>query len=211
MKKKPASPESRHASVPMRFLSLAMDNLWNLVKLNIVFLISCIPIVTIGPALTALSHLTAQMVRDEEELSFPVKQYIFYFRQSFSRALPMGLLILLLHIVFGGGLLIYGSMMSAGTGYLLPCSCSLLVLLFTWGIGLHLFPMLAQPVEENLLSNAAMHALQHMGKTILAVILMIVLLMIQLMTFPVSLPVTLSLGIALPSLAGSFAYVDTVA
>lgn len=38
---------------------------------------------------------------------------------------------------------------------------------------------------------------------------MIGLLLAQLLTFPVSLPVTLCLGIALPALAGSFAYVDT--
>ncbi len=209
MKKKSAAQKTGQPSVLLRFLSLTVDNLWNLLRLNVVFLVSCIPLVTIGPALAALSHLTAQMVRDNEEISSPVKSYFFYFRQLFFRALPIGLLTLLIHIVFGGGLLIYGSMMGAGTGYLLLCSCSLLVLLLTGGICLHLYPMLAQPNEGNLLANAATHALQRMGRTVIAVLIMIGLLLAQLLTFPVSLPVTLCLGIALPALVGSFAYVDT--
>lgn len=210
MKNKAAAPKRKQASLPLRFLSTAMDNLWNLIKLNIVFLISCIPVVTIGPALASLSHITSRMARDGEEISDPVKNYFAYFRQSFSRSVLPGLLTLLIHIVFGGGLLIYGSRMSTGTQYLLLSSCSLLVLLLTWGISIHLYPMLAQETAEKLPAKAAAHALERMGRTVIAVLLMIALVLAQLLSFPVSLPLTLSLGCSLPALIGSFAYADTV-
>ena len=210
MKKKSAAQEPRQQSVPLRFLSLTVDNLWNLTKLNMAFLISCIPLVTIGPALASLSHLTVQLVQDNEEISAPVRSYFSCFRQIFFRALPTGLLTLLIHLVFGGGLLVYGSMMHAGTQYLLLCSCSLLVLLLTWSISLHLYPMLALTDERNLLEQASIRALQHMRRTVIAVLIMIALLLAQLLTFPVSLPLTLCLGIALPAFVGSFAYADSV-
>lgn len=208
MKKNAAAPKRKQVSVPLRFVSTAMDNLWNLIKLNIVFLISCIPIVTIGPALTSMSQVTSQMARDSEEISDPVRSYFLHFRQSFSRSVLPGFFTLLIHIVFGGGLLIYSSRMSAGTQYLLLSACSLLILLLTWGISVHLYPMLSQENEEKLLSKAAIHALERMGRTVIAVLLMIVLLLAQLLSFPVSLPLTLSLGFSLPALIGSFAYVD---
>ncbi|MGN1030751.1 MAG: DUF624 domain-containing protein [Butyricicoccaceae bacterium] len=208
MKKKSAEHVPKRVPVPLRFFSTAVDNLWNLIKLNLVFLISCIPIVTIGPALAAMSHITAQMAFDNEEVSAPIQSYLLCFRQSFLRALPAGILTLLIHIVFGSGLLIYGSMMSTGTEYLLLSACSLLVLLLTWGISLHLYPMLAQSRQGHLLTQASIHALERMGRTVLAVLLMIALLLLQFLTFPVSLPITLTLGFSLPALVGSFAYID---
>lgn len=55
--------------------------------LNIIFLITCIPVVTIGPAITALFSVTLQNVRNEG--SGIVKSYFHAFKQSFRCSLAL--------------------------------------------------------------------------------------------------------------------------
>ena len=64
----------------MRFLGRLAD----VMILNIVFLITCLPVVTIGAAWTSLSYVTLKMSRDEE--SYIVKSYFKAFRQNFRQA-----------------------------------------------------------------------------------------------------------------------------
>ena len=45
------------------FFDLLTSQFWDLMKLNIIFIIYCIPIVTIGPAFGALTSITMSMVR----------------------------------------------------------------------------------------------------------------------------------------------------
>ena len=72
----------------MRFLSKLAD----LMILNIVFLITCIPVVTIGAAWTSLYYVTLKMVRDEEGTI--VRSYFHSFRQNFRQATILWLAIL---------------------------------------------------------------------------------------------------------------------
>ena len=46
----------------MQFLNKVADLMW----LNVLTLICCIPIVTVGPALTALHYMALKIARDEE-------------------------------------------------------------------------------------------------------------------------------------------------
>ena len=43
-----------------------MGRVADLIILNLLFLLCCIPIVTIGPAITAMYYVTMKMVRNEE-------------------------------------------------------------------------------------------------------------------------------------------------
>ncbi len=39
----------------------ALGVVWDLIVLNLLFLVCCIPVVTIGPAITALHYVTTKM------------------------------------------------------------------------------------------------------------------------------------------------------
>ena len=77
-----------------RFLGRLAD----IMILNIVFLITCIPIVTIGAAWTSLSYVTLKMSRDEE--SYIVKSYFKAFRQNFRQATVIWILTLAAMLIF---------------------------------------------------------------------------------------------------------------
>lgn len=73
----------------MGFLSRISD----LFILNLIFILTCIPLVTIGPALTALYSVTLKMAKDEE--SYVFKSYISAFRKNFKISFLSWLIILL--------------------------------------------------------------------------------------------------------------------
>lgn len=77
----------------------ALGKLADLTILNIVFLICCLPIVTIGASLTALNYVTLKMAEGEE--GYIVKSFFKAFRQNFVQSTLMWLILLAVGIVFG--------------------------------------------------------------------------------------------------------------
>ncbi len=62
------------------FMGKAAD----LILLNIIFLICCLPVVTIGASVTAMYYVTLKMVRNEE--SYISRSFFQSFRQNFRQA-----------------------------------------------------------------------------------------------------------------------------
>lgn len=77
----------------MSFLSKVTD----LIILNLLFLLTCIPIITIGPALTALYSITLKMVKDEDSYIF--KNYFLSFKANFKISFLSWLIILVISII----------------------------------------------------------------------------------------------------------------
>lgn len=72
----------------MKALAVAAD----LLVLNILTLLCCLPVVTAGPALTAMNDILIHMVRKEE--GYIIKPYFRSFAANFKKGLVMGLLFL---------------------------------------------------------------------------------------------------------------------
>ena len=70
---------------------LAFGELFALCQLNVVFLLTCLPVVTIGPAWTALTRATLNMVWQRS--SHPVREYLQALRENFRGGLGLGLLL----------------------------------------------------------------------------------------------------------------------
>lgn len=78
----------------MRFMTKVAD----LIVLNILFLVTCLPVFTIGAALTGLYAVTLKMVRDQEGAI--ARSYFRAFRQNFRQATLLWLGVLLLGVIF---------------------------------------------------------------------------------------------------------------
>lgn len=71
-------------------LGTFLRNLWDLMILNWLCLLCCLPVVTIGPAVCAMLTVTLKLVRGEP--AYPVKDFFRSFRENFRPALLLGLL-----------------------------------------------------------------------------------------------------------------------
>jgi len=150
-------------SLLMRFLTRLAD----MMILNLAFLISCIPVVTVGAAWTALYYVALKMVRDEE--GSILRSYFHSFRQNFRQAT-----VLWLGVLAVVGLLIFDRLILAGMDS--PVAAAMNGGTVILGVALlmvlqYLFPLLSK-FDDSLirtLKNACLLALGELPRTLLMV------------------------------------------
>lgn len=200
-----SSPELRTRKPLGEILS---DDLAALVIWNILFFLTCLPVLTLGPALAALGHCTTLLVRDQFTGEKPAGVYLRAFCSCFFRAFPWGLAAFAASLLFGTGLLFYARLSGENWMFVPLTAISLLGLIFLWGILIHLFPLISEVSRnEPLFRPAANLALSRMGATLRALLILAVFLAAQILYFPAALPITLSIGLVFPALACAFAHV----
>ena len=75
--------------------------LWDLMILNILWIVCCVPVVTFGPTSSALSRALIRMVQGESTSA--VRDFFLSFRRDFGKAVVLGMIGLL-------GLAVYGAL-----------------------------------------------------------------------------------------------------
>ena len=86
-------------------LFVFLGKLADLLILNILTLICCIPVFTIGASLTAMNYVALKMVRNEE--TYIVKSFFKSFRQNFRQATLIWLIYLLVFVILIGDFFIF--------------------------------------------------------------------------------------------------------
>lgn len=145
----------------MRFMTKVAD----LMILNILFLVSCLPIFTIGAAWTGLYAVTLKMVRDQE--GSIAKSYFRAFRRNFRQATALWLGILVLGLIGLVDIRILNGIDTAWSRGLKYAVETLMLLLLM--VLQYLFPLIAK-FEAGLLThvkNACLMALAYLPKTAL--------------------------------------------
>ena len=177
-----------------RFLGRLAD----VMILNIVFLITCLPVVTIGAAWTSLSYVTLKMSRDEE--SYIVKSYFKAFRQNFRQATAIWGIALVAMFIFYMDFHIIRSMnpSMAQAMFILLAAIAMLAALTL----LYVFPVLAKFDNTilNTIKNAFFMAIGNLPHTLLmaAVIVgSVVLTFLSQQTIAVGMLVWIMVGFAL--------------
>ena len=179
-----------------RFFYLLWTYLWKLVWLNVVFLIFCIPVITIPAAISAMDRALIVLVRTGNVLLW--EEFRDEFKRDFRACLPLGL-------VFGALLFLSYYLLSLGLGNLtnlvgpFAFALGLLVLCFALGRGSYAFLLRAMfdlPTGD-ILKNANAMAAVRGGRGWAAVLLDLCGLFLAYAFFPYSLIVTGLIGISL--------------
>ena len=143
-----------------------LSRIGDLVVANLLFIVCCIPIVTIGPAITALYHCTLRMVKGND--SSTSKTFFRAFKQNFLQSLVIWLGILLAGVILILNLrfLIQTQGASSYGKILLYMSEALMGLLVI--VALYIFPVIAAFANTagKLLKNAFLFAFMHFPSTL---------------------------------------------
>lgn len=126
----------------MNFLNRAAD----IVILNILFVLCCIPVVTIGASCTALYSITLKMVKGEE--AYAAKGFFIAFKNNFKQSTIVWIFVLLLIFLLGADFYIIGylSESMAKIMYILLTGVSIVCLM----VVLYLFPYIARFYNKTL-------------------------------------------------------------
>ena len=172
-------PDLERSAVKKRGFAGYMDMLWReffeLLKLNLLFLLSCVPIFTIPAAFTAMHRITAVMVRDENHFLWP--DYWRAFRRDFWKSLGGGAILAALLALFVLSTVFYYNLMQLSRGFVLLAGFAACVVLLTLCVSFYFFPMLAMvdlPLGA-LLRNSLALVFSNIGRSLLALVLFLLL------------------------------------
>ncbi len=177
----------------MRLFEIIARDMGDLFKLNIIYLICCIPIVTIGPATVALSAVITKRVRD-------IPCYVFHefktaFKENFKRAFGAGLLVALLLAICGVGAFFYSSWNNTATGAeqiltLMLSSITILMLVIIMIASNYLFTLIAVvdlPLKQQL-KNALLLTVAFLPRSGLILITTAPIWAATILFFPFTIP-----------------------
>ncbi len=142
----------------------AMTKLFDLIALNIIFLLCCLPVITIGASCTALHTMTMKIANGDDPSV--IKGFFQALKSNFPQATLTWLLLLV-----GGGFLYVDSLIAAqvGTGGLLMrCLLGFFSILYLFVL-LYIFQIQSRysnTIRKNL-QNALLMAIRQLPKTIL--------------------------------------------
>ena len=173
-------PDLERSAIRKRGFVGYMDMLWReffeLLKLNLLFVLSCVPIITIPAALTAMHRITSVMVRDENHFLWP--DYWKAFRRDFWKSLGGGAAIAAVMALFVLSTVFYYNLMQVNKVFVLLAGFAACVVLLTLCVSFYFFPMLAMvdlPLGA-LLKNSMALVFGNIGKTLLALLLFVLLI-----------------------------------
>lgn len=145
-----------------------MGKIADLMILNFLCILCCIPIVTIGPSITAMFYVTMKMVKNEE--SYIIKGFF----KSFKENLKQGVLINLIMLLLAAVLLIDIRIMAAqeGTVYKVLYTIFLAFGVVYIMIYMYIYPVLAKFYNtiKHTFINAMLMSVRHLPYTFLMVL-----------------------------------------
>ena len=149
----------------MRFFSRVFD----IVILNLLFIICCIPVVTIGASLTAMYSITLKMVRNEE--SHIIREFLKAFKQDFKQGTIVGMIAIIIALFIMIDLRII-AIIGDDKLKVLQVLCYIVII---WGyiMVLYAFPIIARFVHttKEVFKNSFMISIVNFKWTILLILL----------------------------------------
>ena len=171
----------------MRFLTRVAD----LMILNILVIVCCIPIITAGAAFTGLHYVLLRIVRNEE--GYIARGFFKSFKENFKQATIIWLIVLVFLAIFVGDLLIFNY---SAIEFPKALVIVLLALFMTVAMTVsYVFPVLSrfENTVFNTIKNALFMGILNFPKTILMMVLYVAPIVI-LYFFPMAVPLVLLFG-----------------
>lgn len=146
-----------------------MNRIGDIIFLNLVFLFTCIPVVTIGAALISLYAVTLKMAGNEE--GYVIRDYFKAFRTNWKRGLAVGIVLELILAVLGydAWVLLVSKEEYAPAGFFVTVAALIIVI----AVMQYLFPLLAR-YENSVrrsVQNAGLLAISKLPYTVLLIVL----------------------------------------
>lgn len=183
-----------------------LNKLADLIILNFLTLICCLPLITVGASLTALHHVLLKMVRNEE--GYIIKTFFKSFKQNFRQATVIWFIMVAAFALLIGDFLIFAYSGIAFPSWLRIVILGIVFLVFF--AVMHVFPVLArfENTVMNTYKNSLFMGILTFPKTILMVICQVAPILIFIY-FPQIMPIVLMLGISGPAYISALLYNNT--
>ena len=182
------------------FFDVLWREFWELCKLNLIFILFSLPVVTIPVAITAMSKVIFYMLLDKPVYAFG--DFYSSFRLEWKRATLAGLIYSMVLALTVVGMVFYTAFLDVFVLYVMSMLACALILI----AGFYLFPMLAV-LDLNLkgiFKNAILLTFLRMPQNICALVLFVLLTLLVLVYLPTTLLAVLVIFFSLINLISTF-------
>lgn len=177
------------------------SKLVNILLINFIWIISSIPIITIGASTTAVYYVTLKIVKEEEV--YIVKSFIKSFKENFKQSTIMWLIFLVIGVILGSNYYYLFNVVK-NPGILFRIVTALVTVLYVFCV-LYAFPLLSRysnSISRTIL-NSFVVSIRYFSRTIIILVLVVVLIAIGLY-HTISFIFTLFFGVGLLTYVVSF-------
>lgn len=159
----------------MRFFNLdsplmqALNKLADLLWLNVLTMLCCIPIITVGPSLTAMHYMALKIARNEE--GYITRGFFKSFKENFFQGMIIGVLTLFITLLLVGDFVLLRNP-ELGFGKFLQIMITIIAVLFTFTV-LYVYPVLAKFANTTwrTIKNAFLMSIMQFPKTLLMIVI----------------------------------------
>ena len=187
-------------SPAMQFLSKMAD----LMILNLLTIVCCVPVITGGAAITAMYYMTLKIAKGEE--TYIVKGYFKSFRENFRQATVIWLMVLVLAAILIGDLLIlnYTDM----TGHKVLHILVILIAIIAGFTMMYVFPVLSRfdNTIKNTIKNSLLMSIMNLPRTVLILFFNLISPFLLFVTVEY-LPAWFLLGVSVPAYLCSLQFI----
>lgn len=193
---------------PKRGLALLVDVVlrewWELMKLNLLMVLFCLPVVTLPAALAGTVRITMTMVRDENHYLW--RDFWQTFRTEFLRATLLGWAAIALIAIGLGSAVAYGRAMSGGVWFAIPAVVSVFGAVYVTLAASHILTLMVATDLRTvpLLRNACLLAAVWFGPGLAAILVCGALWLLHVVAYPVSVFIPATFGFSLSALVMTF-------
>ena len=146
-----------------------LNKMTDLILLNILYIICCLPIFTIGAATTAMYYVCIISIRQGD--GYVVKRFFKSFRDNFKQATILWIPMLLVGVIMGFDLFFWYQMGTVFSKVMFILS--MIVALFLVMVGMYVFPVLSkfEGTVGQTIKNAAAFAIGYLPQTAILLVL----------------------------------------
>ena len=187
-----------------QFWDLFLRKFTKMIKLNLLFLLCCIPIVTIGPAFAAMTKIARYYV--EEKPVFLLSDFWDAFKENFWQALPVGIFHLAMIYVLWQAFLFYyvQAVNNAFFWILIAIIIIIAFLLLFMSYYIYLIMVSVSLKLMQILKNALMFVFIGIRTNFLTFIFATGVMALSIFGMPLSIPVFLLIGFSMSALITVF-------
>ncbi len=147
----------------------ALGKMADLMWLNVLTMICCIPIITIGPSLTAMHYMALKIVRNEE--CYITKGFFKSFKENFLQGMVIGMIMLFVLLILIGDFVLLRNP-DLGFSKFLQILITIIAVLYIFTV-LYVFPVLAKFANTTwrTVKNAFLMSIMQFPKTLLMIVI----------------------------------------
>lgn len=178
------------------FFELYFRKFWKLLELNLLFLLCCVPIVTIGPAIAGFTYILRNYA--DERPTFMVSDFFEAFRKNWKQSTGLFILDLALSALVLLSLSFYWKNADEGALMFLPLGICLLVMVVMFFMRFYAY-LMAVTVElkfRHILKNALIFAFLGLRTNVITTFFILLVAFPLVWFFPYTVPVILLIGIS---------------